>query len=513
MRKLALQMHGWLASVAVIALVMWGVSGLLHPLMSTFGVQQAVFAPPVRPLNLQGVHPVRDTLLAAGIEQAAAVRVVVSASEDLLQVTEAADAPRRYFRLSDGSELLEHDAVHAVFLAQHYLALPEAPIRRVVHVTAFSDAYPAVNRLLPVYRVEFERADDLTAYVYTETNALAAVTDRTKVRMQQAFQWFHTWSWLPRQVEPVRVTLMGLMCASLLAMALSGVVMLVRIRRPQRAPGVRGWHRVAAYAMVVPMLLFSFSGLFHLLQNAWDVPVRNLTLSPPLQVRALAFAPEKSWSTLTAGMNVNTFSVVLGPSGEVLYRLGLARGAGKPVERSGGAGVGGAAEVSMDARLPSTPGAIRQARFDGIQPTGPAVYLRASNGELWTPGDRALAAHLGERFTGVGSEAVRSMSLVTRFGPGYDFRNKRLPVWQIDYAAPIDATVFVDTATGVLADKTADRAKPERFSFSFLHKWNFLFPLGRNLQNAVVSVAVVAMLFASAGLGAVLEIRRRQRRQ
>lgn len=506
MRKTAIRLHGILSSIAVLALFMWGLSGLLHPLMSTFGVQQAVFAPPMRPVNLQGVKPMRETLLQAGIEKAAAVRVVVSASENLLQVTESQDVPRRYFRLSSGEELTQHDPVHAVFVAQHYMDLPDEPVRRVVHVSEFSDEYPSVNRLLPVYRVEFDRADGLTAYVYTETNALAAVTDDNKVMLQRFFQGFHTWSWLPRQAEGVRVAVMGLMCASLLSMALTGLIMLVKIRRPQRAPGLRGWHRVAAYVMVVPMFLFSFSGLFHLLQNAWDTPVRNLTLSPPLDVRQAQFAPEKDWKQLTEGMKVNAFSLVQGPTGELLYRLGLAFDPKAALAASAGS-----PKMISNAKMPGTASEIRNARFDGVTPTGPAVYLRADDGRVWESGDRELALHLGERFTGQGAETVKNMQLVTRFGPGYDFRNKRLPVWQIDYAEPVSATIFVDTTTAVLADKTMDAAKPERFSFSFLHKWNFLFPLGRNVQNAVVSVFVIALLVASAGLGAALEIKRRKR--
>lgn len=486
MKKLAIRTHRALAWMAVVALFMWGVSGLLHPLMSTFGVQQAVFMPPQRPLNLQGIRPIRDTLLAAGIEQASAVRVVVGVSENLLQVTETPDAPRRYFRLFNGAELPRYDAVHAVFLAQHYLGIPEARVDRVSLVTAFSDAYPAVNRLLPVYRVEFERDDGLTAYVYTETNALAAVTDHRKETVQRMFQWFHTWSWLPRQTEWVRVALMGLMCLSLLAMSVTGVVMLVRIRRPGRAPGLRAWHRAAGYALALPLLLLSFSGLFHLLQNAGDEPVRKLTLSPPLDLRQIDFAPESAWSEWTDGLQVNAFSLVLGPSGEVLYRLGT---------------------QASSARI-ETPKAIRNARFDGVPVTGPAVYVRAADGRAWPEGDRALAMHLGERFTGQPASAVQAARLVTRFGPGYDFRNKRLPVWQLDYGAPLNASVFVDTTTGVLADRIEDLAKPERYSFSFLHKWNFLFPLGRPVQNAVISAVVIALIL-SALLGATLAMRRR----
>ena len=98
--------------------------------------------------------------------------------------------------------------------------------------------------------------------------------------------------------------------------------------------------------------------------------------------------------------------------------------------------------------------------------------------------------------TGMGTEvgrdsAVTGVELVTRFSHEYDFRNKRLPVWRIDYGAPVNATLFVDTATGVLADRTENWQKPERYIFSFIHKWNFLFPIGRVGLNVVVDVFVM----------------------
>ena len=86
------------------------------------------------------------------------------------------------------------------------------------------------------------------------------------------------------------------------------------------------------------------------------------------------------------------------------------------------------------------------------------------------------------------------MEVVTRFGPDYDFRNKRLPVWRVDYGAPVKASVFVDTASGVLVDRVADREKPERLVFSLIHKWNFLFPIGRLGLNIVVAAFVIALI-------------------
>ncbi|RMB04801.1 PepSY-associated TM helix domain-containing protein [Eilatimonas milleporae] len=491
LKRWSLSKHQTLGLVGGLALVLWGLSGLLHPLMTTFGPQQAVFYPPQRPLDLTGARPLHDTLRAAGITRAAAVKIIVSDGENLLQVTENAMEPRRYFRLSDGMELAGHDTAHAVFLARHYLGVDD-PVRTIRFVKEFDDTYPWVNRLLPVYQVTFERQDDLSIHVYTETNASAAVTNRFKTVVQTGFRWFHTWSWFPTGAEWARVLLVALFIGALFALAVTGVMMLVLIRRKGRAPGSRGWHRIAGYALALPMLMFSASGLFHLIQYAADTPEKVLTLSPPLDLGGVRFPVHRQWTDLTAGMTVNALSLVETADGVHLYRLGLA-----PDRRGGPTG---AAE-------------IRNARFDGVETTGPALYVNAATGAVWPDGDKELAMQLGARFTGAGPDAIRAMSLVTRFGPSYDFRNKRLPVWRIDYGAPENMTIFVDTATGVLADRVLDTQKPERLSFSLIHKWNFLFPLGRTAQNIIISAVVALSIVLMAVLGLQMDVSRRIRRK
>ena len=491
-RLRAIRWHQLCAMFGGLALLLWGGSGLLHPIMTNFGPQQASFFPPERAVDMTGTQPIGDTLQAAGITRAAAVKVIVGEQENLLQVTVEQDRPRRYFRLADGRELPGHDRAHAIWLARHYAGEPTAPVQSVQWVTQFSHEYPAVNRLLPVWRVQFDRPDNLALHIYTETNAVAAVGNDFKAGLQQWFQWVHTWSWMPREAEWVRVVLMAALVGALLALVVTGTMMLVLIRRRARAPGTRGWHRIAGYALALPLLMFSASGLFHLLQYGWDQPQRTLKLSAPIVVPAGGMALAEQWPDIASGLDVNGVSLVATADGTLLYRLALAP------DRKGG---------------PATPDAIRNARFDGVTPTGPALYVEAATGNPWAPGDRELALQMGEGFTGVDRDAIRKASLVTRFGPGYDFRNKRLPVWQLEYGAPVNATIFVDTVTGVLADRTADSAKPERWSFSMLHKWNFLFPLGRQAQNLIVSAAVLLSIALMALLGLQMDLKRRRARR
>ena len=473
--------HRVLAWVAGIMLVLWCASGLIHTYLSLFGPQQQVFQAPQRPLHLQGMKPIPTILREAGIDEVRVVRVVVGEDENLLQVTQEAQQPRRYFRLTDGQELQDQDHVQALFLARHYMGWPEAPVREVRQLHDFTDEYPSVNRLLPVYRVAFDNDEDTVAFVYTETSVLAGVNNRLKTRLQNVFRQVHSGAWLGQISESVRVALLGVLLSALLLTALAGVGLLVGVRRKTSAPGVKHWHRGAAYVLSLPLLLLVFSGLWHLLQNAGPKPPSNLRLSAPLKVEQMDFALDREWSALTKDLNVQGLSLVHNQDSKAwMYRLSVAQPPGKP---------------------PTTPEEIRHARFDGKSALSEPIYLMARSGEVWPGGDRELALQLGERFTGVSRDAITSVEKVTRFGPEYDFRNKRVPVWRLDYGQPVNASVFVDTATGVLADISPNGAKAERWSFSYLHKWNFLAMFGRNIHNGVVSGVVLAILLMFGGLG------------
>ena len=482
----SVRLHRVLGYLGFVALLLWGGSGLLHPWLSTFGVQQAVFAPPVRELVLADTVPLANVLGKAGITQAVAVRVVVGQHENLLQVTQQAHEPRRYFSLRTGHELHNHDPAHAAYLARHHLNVPDAVPARVQRIDSFSSNYPAVNRLLPVYHVSFQTDSGLNAYVYTETGALAAVSDHTKAQVQQWFQWLHTWSWLPTPAELPRVLFIAAMVGALLLLSLSGLSMLVFIRRKARVPGIKGMHRFAAYFTAIPVLAFTFSGVLHLVQHAWPNEQSNLRMTQPISLGSLGAVDLASIQTQGAFTGL---SLLMNAQDEVLIRLALpAPKAGQPLSEQ----------------------AIRSARFDGIEPTGPALYLTASTGQPWPAGDRAMALHLATQYTGLPESAIEHMQLVTRFGGAYDFRNKRLPVWQVNYGAPLNAAVFVDTATGVLADITPNAARFEQWVFSQFHKWSFLGGLGRNNQNIIISVSVVLSMLLMAGLGFRLKTRNKR---
>jgi hypothetical protein len=160
------------------------------------------------------------------------------------------------------------------------------------------------------------------------------------------------------------------------------------------------------------------------------------------------------------------------------------------------------------AQLPPIPGA---------EPGITVNELTAAGGPLWrlqievtgyyfganapeTDEDRARA--LG------GAPAEASVSKVTRFGDGYGFINKRLPVWRVDTQS---SAVFVDVREGLIASQPNETwmTRLEGWTFDNLHKWEFLHPLGRRNRD-YATMAATAIVILVAMLGFVLKARRRR---
>jgi len=439
-----------------------------------------VFFPPQSDFSSTPVEAIPRILASQGIERAQLIKVLPTPEGNLLQVSSDNGVVRRYFDLTSGAEYPNFDARQAEWLARYYTGMTDAPVQALELRTRFDNAYPSVNRLLPVWQVSFATDDALTAYVHTELNALASLTNNTRALQQSLFQALHTWSWLDG-VEPLRVTLLLILCSTLAAMAMTGVAVVFVL--PQRVIRMRSrrWHRRAGWILWLPLLAFSSSGIYHLLHNAGNTEPATLIYGADISLSNLSStAPLAAKPT-----HLNGITLVAGPSGELLYRL--AQPAGKPQQHVGHHG-----------------------RFDGTPTEKPASLFDAATGKLSTLDDERLARHAAQRHLGISAGAITETALVTRFDSDYDFRNKRLPVWRVNYKSADHAgSAYLDPANGALVDRITWTDHWEGLSFSNLHKWNFLTPITGRERRDLFMVATIIALFTSAGLGAAM-LRRRK---
>lgn len=494
------KIHLFLAWMGGVALLIFGLSGITHPIMSWTGPEQAKFFPPqLSATPVQGIGPI-EVLKATGIRSASDVRVVPSFDGPVLQMLEGPGQERRYFSLADGQELEGRDREHAIWLARYYTGLDKASIAKVTFQTAFDDDYPWVNRLLPVWRIEFDTEDQRRAFIFTELNALAAQHNGTREWLQATFQALHTWSWLDGTGNG-RVILIGVLMLSLLGMSITGLAMILTFKSRAIADGQRRWHRRIAYIVWLPIFLFSFSGAYHLLQSHYAENTRGMKVGPPMDLAPVLNAPPDLWQRAQGDRPANAVALVQGPDG-LLVRV--ERPAVAPVTKDGG---GASHDHAHHAPV------SREQRFAGTPSRGQIDYLNVATGTAWRGMDRDLAVYFAHSLGGARKEDVAAVDEVTRFGLGYDFRNKRLPVWQVTLNDEAGRTLFIDTGANLLVDQVSRLEYYETVSFSLLHKWNFLRPFGSRVMDSIVVGAVLLGCFVTI-LGMIMLVRsRRQTRR
>jgi hypothetical protein len=443
-------MIGWhrrFALIGAIAVLIWGCSGLLHPLMSWTNPRAVSFMPPA----VERFEIKRDVLALLkqqDIAQVEELRVI----GNQLQVKLPGQAERVYINLDNGHIIKDADRDHAVMVARHYTGLKDTTILSTELITQFSNRYTYINRFLPVWKVSFDDPRHISVYVDTETDRLGSITDTRKVILQTLFQTLHTGQWL-EGVEPLRLALIALLVGSALSVAIAGIYMLVCMRGSRKGP--RKIHRVLAYAALFPLLMFPVSGIFHLFVQSPLLYGDHDAAPVVVDVSSLHYFPKTKGDDLR-----------MTATGEkVWWRV--------------------------------------QAKDD--------VSYMDARGKAMLTGDEAFVREMV-------NVPVNSVTKVTNFSDEYGFAYKRLPVWRVDMGHEL---LFVEAKTGVIAAHVEPLKVVETWSFSRLHKWQFLDGLSEKVSNilwgpgpfktAFRDAVMVAFMLMGIGM-AVLGLMIRQKR-
>ena len=516
--KKQLKLHNQLLWWSAACMVIWMISGICHPLMSWLGPKQVAFKPPVfeshslASHSLEMIPNILTHVESSGIleeKELRVVKVVPTNDEPLLQLTitdrgEMDNRPesnpvREYFSLQTGELVPKHDELQARWLASYYTGKPESDIVNIQLKKEFDNAYPWVNRLLPVYLVTFKGEEQLTAFVHTETMALASLTNETKSLIQTVFQILHTFNFLDDQ-KNLRVAgvFMAMLC--LIGMSVSGFMLVLLIRSRKIKQVGRRWHRRLAYIVIVPLFAWSITGAYHLIQMAYVESASGMRLAKPLDLEAITrnqFVDGEGFDYVgfedsLVGVSINAVSLVQLDSKPLMYRVSASKQAHSTAEH-------------MDHKQKLVQ------KYQGQSSEKVALYFDAAT-RLKLGGnneDKYRAVELALQFSGSTQDQVTSVSRVTRFGPDYDFRNKRLPVWKVALNNDEQSVLFIDPTTGILVDQTHWLDRPERWAFSIFHKWNFLTPfIGRFNRDVLVGV-VGCLSLVLTGLGLYIRLKRR----
>jgi len=502
MRSRIYQLHRRLSIIIAVPVLLWAASGFMHPLMTTIRPAIATQAIPATPIDHRRIHmTLQEALRLHHMDSIANFRLVHIDTNWFYQVQlpwprSAMGVPDQtraslpgsarsafsgspesvpipiYLSCLNGNVLAAGDWLYAQYIARQFLeGQPPLPnpkagdlgvgekvhdccgaatecvlnpvkgvkVSNVSLLRNFDHEYKSINRILPVYRVSFERPDGIRVYVETTSDRFSFAMDNHRAFFDEIFRLFHTYGWLDA-LGKGRLAIEG--CLALLAFvtSLMGIYIFftTRTKMPKGNPMLKARrnHRYVSIIAVLFTLLWTFSGGYHAFSKFRD------------DTRGQFFARD-NFSAMTATPDLAKLQSA--PIPLPITNIGLTKMDGKSYWR-----------VSASSQV---------------------TYINTADESVLPDGDAHYAASLAATFSGRPATAIQSTTLIRTFGDEYNFSDKRLPVWKISYAAPYHDRYYVETGTGHLASYVDGQEAREGWSFSVFHKHHFMDWGGKTLRD------------------------------
>ncbi|MGN6415887.1 MAG: PepSY domain-containing protein [Pseudobacter sp.] len=512
-RKNIYKWHRISSLIIAIPVLLWAVSGLMHPMMTTIKPQVATQSLQTESIDSTALEiPLQEALRLNNIEEFHNVRLIHIDTNWFYQLQLKNAKPPIYISAKNGKELRNGDKLYAQYIAKLFLqgqpesvrsaqslasprvtsigspqantVSPEATeysslagtrataplasetashdccdeatscvladtsgslVQSVEIVNNFDGEYKYVNRLLPVYKVQFDRADGIRVYVETTQDRFAFVMDNRRATFDTFFAWCHTWEWLSFSGK-FKYLLMGLITSLAFLSTCMGlyIFFITKTKKgTQPMAKARRRHRIVSLVACVFTLMFTFSGGLHALEklNTPD-PIADNTSN---EIRASSVSLD--YSRLQAAI----------PS-EAINDISIAK-----------------VHAALYWRVSSKSKKL--------------FYINATDYTILPNGDEQHAVSLVSNFSGHAAGDITQKERITKFAGEYGFINKRLPVWKISYASKSNERYYVETSTGKCAAYITDKDLFEGYSFALLHKHHFMDWAGKSARDISTMIA------------------------
>jgi uncharacterized iron-regulated membrane protein len=489
-RKKIYSWHRTLSLIIAIPVLLWAVSGFMHPLMTNIKPKVAMQKLPPLAVDSHAIRvPLPVALQKNNITTFHTVRIIHIDTNFFYQVQQEINKAPVYLSTSNGKLLPSGDWLYAQYLARQFLegqpasspaaasaatATPVAMIEEEGHdccnaatacvlnnetgskianvsrLTAFDKEYKFVNRLLPVHKVAFNRPDGIRVYVETTQDRFAFAMDNKRAVFDNIFQWLHTWSWLDALGNTKLYFIIAICLLSLITSVLG--IYIFCITKTKKANGhgtlkARRNHRYTAIVGVLFTMAWSFSGAWHAFAKFKTDDRDSFYVSNQFPANInFDFARLQQ----VANKPVSNISLVK-LNEQTYWRV-----------------------ISMWGNKPHVMQAPMQSMKSMEAPVPAVAFINTSDHSVLPNGEEKYAAWLATQFSKQPAGSIRSVTAVTKFNDEYNFTDKRLPVWKVSYAAEDAERYFIETATGKLSVRVSDSDLSEGYSFALLHKHHFM---------------------------------------
>ena len=487
--------HRWLGVLTCLGILLWAVSGISHPIMSRLQVKPVAFLAPSAQFDLSQALFIKPVLKQHGITEVQHVSLAQFLGHSYYRVSVDRDQPARYFEVTSGEELADADIQYATYLAQHFTGKGADSVVDVRLVTTFNDDYHEVNRLLPVWRVEFSSGQHLRAYIDTEQSRLSTLVNDTRYWLTQVFQFGHNWSFLDG-APVLQVMIAAIVLCAVLISAFSGLYLYFKLGSAKQrlaSKPMRCWHRRLGLTVSLAALIFASSGLFHLIMSYQQ---HKVAVTLAVEKTSVNYLDDGVWHEMTA---------------KPLAKLDLISHAQQlywhilPISGDGGNQM----PVSQVAALAKEAEHAEHNHHSHAEAKKVAPYLLPAEGNRAKNNINTVEGFAKAKVMSLASVKEReivNVTWITQFKDEYGFIFKRLPVIKVQMKDAENTRYYIEPVTGALAAKVRDIDGLEGFVFAYLHKWSFAF-LNKDVRDILVSLFALGNIIVAL-MGFVLFYRR-----
>ena len=505
--------HRFFAYITFIPVILWCLSGIMHPFMAHFfkpEIKNEFIEPKVIDFAKVKVS-LQDVLKKEKIATFKNFRFIEMNSNWYYQV-KLIDNSLVYFNTLDGKKLQKGDENYAHYLAQFFLDDYQSKISKTEYLTQFDHQYKYVNRYLPVYKVTFDRGDNMQVYVETASSKLATFNPLSRQVFIWFFDTFHNWSFLDAIASnEIRIIIMSILLGFIILSALSGIFIYgffwKVFKKIQVTPEnkIRIRHRKLGLWFSILSIGFAFSGAFHLTKKWNPKPIQDMVYQPVLNASKIKVNPTEIAVDTTKFQNVSLIQF----QDSLYYRC----------------------ELESDPKPYAETNAKETKWKKKTAPIADVVYVNAVSNSIAEDLDSKYGEFLAHYFDGLSSgvsscceggayaeskicSIAKARLLETKVLTDFDSReygfvNKRLPVIKLAYDTPEKTTYFVETATSRIASVIGKSDRVEGYSFAILHKFLWMDWAGKPVRDLVMTLAAF-MLFVTTFIGLKLLINKKR---
>ncbi len=519
-RKNIYKWHRICSLIIAIPVLLWACSGFMHPIMTNLRPAMKTQSIPVVPINSGKIkRSLKQVLEQNKIDSIYSVRLVHIDTNWFYQVKTSKKYELQYISASNGNILAKGDWLYAQYIARIFLEGPPknakskmpamempmsagmdccgeaastvlnnktgAPVDYASLITKFDGEYKPIYCLLPVYKVQFKRSDDIRLYVETGQDRFSVAVDKNRAAFTKFFDLVHTWGWINFLGKGRLLVVMTLAGLGFLTASMGLYIFFsTNSKKVKGNPLVKARrnHRYTAVIASVFTLMFTFSGCY---QAFFEFT-----------------GPEKQVISVQHGFA----SSAINPDLNKLYSI-----VKKPITNIGLIQMDGKTYWQVYLQNAKKNHKIKDLMKDMSADAAVVTYINAADYSVLPNGDELFAKSLATQFSGHSQKEIVSTELITKFTDEYNFTDKRLPVWKVNYPFNHKERLYIETSTGILAKNTNNVDLVEGYSFALFHKHHYM-DFGGKITRDISTMVGAALQIMMVIIGLIFYFKWRKRK-